>query len=531
MNHVEPYEVFDSRSQSISLTNHRFLQCFFVFFAAVFFAYWRFLPWEPKVFFADDLYALWAFYDGTFSSTIHQALTGAIFEKYRPIFQLICYVLFSVFGKSLTPYLAFNLIVQGLNAVLFFLIASKLSYQKFFVPFILTLAFASSRLALYQITQIIGPVESIALTFFLGMLYCLLRSLNTPKPNVWQYLAIAAIALSMYTHERYIVVLPWLAAVLFFSSSTDKNTTLTSRCTVVFFCIALLVSNIIIKYFILHIHFFVGTGGYNISIDYPMIMAHIHEAFFSILGFNTGPAYLIGNAMDINPFALGNDLLIYLMATIFSLSVLAINTWSMMMDKNKNQDQRFYVLGFISLIILLLLPPILTIRVEGRWEYAPFALILLSLARGYGLSTQRGSKHSIAACCWVASIAIMLVDNHIITQSFDRIYMVGWAKFGNAIKTDMIPAFSKQSSNDMLLLADPEACGTVKINRLFELYTQRKPIIYCANTQEELSALMNEHPEVLAFKYSALKFMQYNESASREKSEPLNQLNSHSDKV
>lgn len=109
--------------------------------------------------------------------------------------------------------------------------------------------------------------------------------------------------------------------------------------------------------------------------------------------------------------------------------------------------------------------------------------------------------------CVVASIAILLVDNRV-TKSFDRIYMVGWAKFGNAIRTDMIPIFAKQNANDLLLLADPEACGTVKINRLFELYLNRKPTIFCANTKQDLAILMTEHPGVLAFEYNNLKFTQ-----------------------
>ncbi len=486
--------------------NNLAIQLIFVFFVAVCVAYWQFSPWEPKVFFADDLYSLWAFYDGVFASTIQQSLSASIFDKYRPVFQLLFHFLFSVFDKKLILYLAFNLVMQGLNSVLFFLIASRLSKNKFIIPFVLTLAFASSRLALYQVTQVIGPVESVAFAFFLAMIYAVLRSLDDPSPKRWQWLAILSIALCIYTHERYVVVIPWLVFILFYSHA-NKSRTFKYRCSLALACLMVLGSNLIIKVLLLHIPFFVGTGGYNITIDIPMILTHTHEALLSLVGFNDGPAYLIGNSISINPFATGNPFFLWFMAAVFSLSFVYVNARAMMASTTSIRHILIYQLGFFSLISLLLMPPILTIRVEGRWEYAPFALILLSFASAYGLLTGI-LKKNIGVICIIASIAILIIDNRI-SQSFDRIYMVGWAKFGNAIRTDMIPPFTKQkNSNEILLLADQEACGTVKINRLFELDTNRKPIIFCAESKEDLTALKTAHPNVLAFEYNLLKFTQ-----------------------
>ena len=475
-------------------------------------AYWRFAPWEPKIIFADDLANLWSFYDGYFASTIQQALLQSFVEKYRPVFQLICYFLFSEFDKTLWMYLAFNLFMQGINCVLFFIIAEKLAKDKFVVPFFLTLAFSTSRLALYQVTQVTGSVESVALTFFLITLYAVLQSLITPSPKPWQWIALLAITFAIYTHERYIVVIPWLALILFFTGLAASK--LAGRSILVLACIAIIGSNYLIKVSLLHIPFFVGTGGSHITVNLDMIITHIQEAFFSIFGFNTGPGYLIGAPISLNPAIPGQLLLPWLMALLFSLSFLFVNTLGIFTSTKTIKNNFCYVLAGILLTSLLLIPPIFTIRVEGRWEYTPFMLILLSLAWSYGLPKQISNK-IIGIICIVASLSSILVDNAIcksfgISKWWGGVYMVAGAKFSEAVFKDIMPHFIlNQHSNKLLLLADNNSCDSVVALKFFEFYTKRKAILYCAKTENDLVQLMSQHPEALAFKYNNFLWKNY----------------------
>lgn len=487
-----------------SFINRFSIKLMFVFFVSMALTCWRFWPWEPKVFFADDLFNLWLFYDGSFFSTILQSLTASFYERYRPVFQLLFHFVYSIFDKTLGYYLALNIVLQGLNSLLFFLIATKLSRNKFFIPLILTCAFAASRLALYQVTQTIGPVESVALVFFLTMIYATLTSLDAPKPKRWHWLAIFAATFCIYTHERYIVIIPWLACILL-TSSTKKEMSFKYRCSLMLACALILSSNFLIKTLIFHSYFFAGPGGSHITVDSATIFTHIHEAFLSLFGFNEGPAYLIGNQISTNPNTVGNDFFAWLMATTFSLSFICVILSSIFNSRSLVKANLTFIFGAISLICLLLTPPIMSFRLEGRWEYVSFSIVLLMFAWAYGLPMKRISNIIIGIVCIIASLSIFYTDT-IISNSFDRIYMVGWAKFGNAIKTDMIPAFSKQHSNELLLFADKDACGTVIINRLFELHTGRKPIIHCAETKDDLAKLTLEHPGVLSFEYNNLKF-------------------------
>ena len=482
-----------------------------VFFITIAAAYWRFAPWEPKVFFADDLANLFAFYDGNFSSNFQQALLKSYVEKYRPIFQLICLFLFSTFDKQLWLYLAFNLFVQGINGTLFFSIASKLAKNKCLVPFFLTLAFATSRFALYQITQVTGPVESVALTFFLIMLYAVLRSLSDPNPSHWQWISLLAITFAVYTHERYIVVLPWLA-LIFFLSKSNKKSSAPSRYVLILTCLGIVGSNYFIKSSLLHIPFFVGTGGTHMTIDYHMITRHVHEAFFSIFGFNTGPGYLIGTTVSINPYAPGAGLFPWSMATLFSLSFFYVTICSMVFSVIPIRNNLCTLLGAIILICLLFLPPIFTIRVEGRWEYAPFAIVLLIFAWCYGLP-KRISNQTIGIVCVVASIALIFLDNAI-SNSFNANYMIGSARIGEAIRKDIISSLISFKSNELILeTPDKTCCDIVTTTRLYELYN-KKPNIYCAKTKEDLGNLMDKVPNALVFLFeykptdSSFKFIQ-----------------------
>lgn len=482
----------------ISNQYHIIIKLFIVFFVAFGVAYWRFGAWQPKNFALDDLSSLWAFYDGQFASTVHQALFGMFVEKYRPVFSLICYVVFSTFEKNVWLYMLLNMVIQAINGLLFFIIALNLSKNKFFVPFALTIAFVSSRFALYQVTQITGLVESTALLFFFVMLYAVLKSLDEGASKKWQWLAILAITFAIYTHERYIVVLPWLSFV-FLVFPTNKDVTLRYRLLLAIICLAILISNFLIKIGLLQITFFTGTGGSHISIDMSMITRHISEAFFSLLGFNKGPIYLIGKRISIK------YLFPFLMAAVFFLSFLYVNVRSMIISTNSWKSTLSYLLVGLSLICLLLIPPVLTIRLEARWEYTPFALVLLSFAWSYGLPKKHSEK-LLGALCVIASLAIIQVDTAI-SKYFDRIYMFEHARFIDTVHKDLLPPFVNQGSNQLLLLANKDVCDRVTASRFIELHTGRKPVIHCAQTKQDLMELKRRHPAVM-FEYKKDIFVQ-----------------------
>lgn len=489
------------------------IQAFFVFFISIALCYWRFAPWEPTTFYADDLTNLWSYYDGNFANTLHQTFFGSYYEKYRPVFQIVCHVLFSTFDRSLWLYLAFNLLMQGINSVLFFIIAAKLAKNSFFIPFFLTLAFCTSRLALYQVTQVTGLVESIPLAFLLIALYAVLQSMQTTTPKFWQWMALLSTNFAFYTHERYIVVVPWLA-LLFLLTSYKKPISLNYRFFMAFICIATLGLNYLVKVVFLQIPFFVGTGGTHMSIDLSNILLHIKEAYYSIVGFNHGPGYLIGITIPLNPIKHNLNVLPTLMALIFSSSLLLVNILAVYTTMEGRKKAIYFLLSGTILIALLFLPPIFTIRVEGRWEYAPFMLLLLSFAWSYGL-TKTISNTLMGIVCIIASFASIALDTHIskhfgITNWWNGIYMVYEAKISNALLRDVVPRFiDNQSSNEIIILADKSICDTLISLKYFEFYANKKALLFCAKSVPDLKTLKNQHPNALLFGYNNYLWTDY----------------------
>jgi hypothetical protein len=88
--------------------------------------YWRFVRWEPTVFYGDDLYNVLAtLKDHTFASEWQQPFTTPFYEKYRPVFELVWLALVRIFQTDLRGFLAFNFGVHLLNAMIFLSLQCK----------------------------------------------------------------------------------------------------------------------------------------------------------------------------------------------------------------------------------------------------------------------------------------------------------------------------------------------------------------------------------------------------------------------
>ena len=182
------------------------LSLLFIFLLATAAGAWRFSPWMPKVFFGDDLANLLAYKAGNFASSLSQALGSAYWYKYRPVFATIMWILYGSFGSIIWPYLLVNLLIQGLNATLVFAITRRLSRGNWLVSLAIALAVVTSRFALYQVTQVTGLVEGVALLCFLGMVYCVIRASESEGHALrWSWLAIvsARVARGLYRTLAY----------------------------------------------------------------------------------------------------------------------------------------------------------------------------------------------------------------------------------------------------------------------------------------------------------------------------------------
>ena len=112
----------------------------------------------------------------------------------------------STFGDDISLYMLTNTLVHALNSLLFFYIAFIVSKKQFVPALLAALAFCWSRFALFQLGQVFGALEALALFFFLISLLAILQSMIIPRSaSKWLWLAVIASLLCVNTLERYIL--------------------------------------------------------------------------------------------------------------------------------------------------------------------------------------------------------------------------------------------------------------------------------------------------------------------------------------
>jgi hypothetical protein len=439
----------------------------------------RFQSWMPEVFFGDDLANYIAFVDGHFPRGVFPALSTSFAEKYRPVFVLLESSLFSRFGDEIAPYLVFNILIHGFNSALVFVIAQRLSSNNWLISVSIMLTIATSRFALYQVTQVTGLLEGLGLSLFLATFYFTINAIDRTAKK-WGWLAISAAFLLINTHERYIAVALWLAITFVFFERT-KNRSQLNLIALISACIGIVIFNFLFKKLFLEQKFFVGTGGSNINFDYLRTATHVWEAFLSVFGFNHGPDYLIGaSALSLDWFP------------IWPLAALFIAFWCFFIFRSirfqlqlPKDEFTFRILRnaqipllIVVLLGLVVLPPAMTIRMEQRWLLVPLILVLFTLAWAASSLRQR-NRFAFFALASVVGPSIIITDT-IYAQSFDKIFFVSSGKFASATKRDLTIDKSHDAT-PIVLLASAENCDWILQNGdFFRVYgsTKRKTNCY-----------------------------------------------------
>lgn len=468
-------------------------------------ASWRFRPWMPSVFFGDDLDNLLAFRAGAFASTWWQALTGVYVDKYRPVFAAVLKLEFTGFGDRIGGYLAVNLLLHALSGTLLFQAARLLAGSRM-VAALLALAFVASRLALYQVTQVTGVLEGLGTVWFLAMLVSLLRASADPHMAWrWSLVAVAAAFLAVHTHERYIVVLPWLA-LAFLVLSGLRRLPEWRKAVLVALCAATAAFNVLYKLAVAHGAFLVGTGGTHIAFEPLRIIRHAGEALLSVFGFNTGPSYLVGAAWRSLPWCIGWLLPGILVLGLIALLVLAARTTtSSPPDPAYTQHAHpEWAWLLAALAVLVLVPPLATIRLEQRWLLQPFALLLLLLAWAAGRARLRVGGAGIATLVATVAGASIALDL-LLSAHFGQIFFVYSGRVAALVERDIASRPSGTAGPVALLLPQEHCDWTLRQGRFFEVYGGQARTVRCfASLSEANDAGLGDNTRLYAISGTGL---------------------------
>ena len=197
-----------------------FLFCSFC--ALMIFAFYVNRNIHIKALYMDDLYLFSFFREQdffTFSFPIGEAV------RFRPVYWALSYIEMVFVGNDPNRYWYFNVVLNGLLACFLCYFSWVVSKGKKIVSFSLGIIFLSAHFAYYQIAQALGILETLALGFSLITLYFLYLQLNEEKHFVRNLvLSHLFFFLLVFTHERYIALLPLFYVPLFFRRRVGKNT-------------------------------------------------------------------------------------------------------------------------------------------------------------------------------------------------------------------------------------------------------------------------------------------------------------------
>ena len=201
------------------------LSLFCSFCALMIFAFYVNRHIHIKALYMDDLY-LFSFFREQDFFTFSFPIGNAV--RFRPVYWALSYIEMVFVGNDPNRYWYFNVALNSLLACFLFYFSWVVSKGKKLIPLFLSVVFLSAHFAYYQIAQALGILETLALGFSLLTLYFLYQELNEEK-HFLRNLVFSHLFffLLIFTHERYIALLPLFYVPLLFRGRAGKAKILT----------------------------------------------------------------------------------------------------------------------------------------------------------------------------------------------------------------------------------------------------------------------------------------------------------------
>lgn len=449
----------------------------------------------------DDLY-MWSFY-GEQSFLEYVFPIGSI--RYRPVYWFVAWVELGIIQGNITWIVPINILVAAGIAYYLYFLAKKFSGSEILAIF-LSILFLSSRFAYYNIGQMLGLMESMCIALCLGIAHFLYRYLNGEKKTDY-YIALTFYFLICFTHERYMVLLPVFLLVLLFQKNKD----------LIMYAGAVLVFGFvqIVRVLTIGTVLPAGTGKTQVAETFTLmgfVKSLISEILY-LFGINAGPEHLNGLPWESMPGVI--KYMVYLSGII---ALLLIIYYAMCLVAVKRHTQLFRrslhgALLFILMIGASLVSSAVTIRVEMRWVYSGYALMLLLISHMYALFIKYMNMrlHAItpdremSILLWVPRVIIILwgiclLPMEIITyQNFDKIYLFPNQKRYNSLADETYGKYKDDLYyKDVYIVGDSYEMSELAKDTFFKVYDKNKKgiVIKHINSIKEIG-LIDDHILVL----------------------------------
>lgn len=339
------------------------------------FAFWVNRNMEIHGLYMDDLY-LWSCYG-------EQSFLEYVFPmgstRFRFLYYLAAWLQLAIVGSHVEWFVPINILLNIGTAFTIYQMAKHFS-RSVVVSAGVGIAFLASRMAYYQIGQVYGLMETMALWIAIGILYLLCGYLNEKdgKEKRRFYCALALYFGVCFVHERYMVLFPLFYLVLLCQRPHKKQ----------FWIMPAAVFALVqaIRFVTIGGLSPAGTGGTDVADTFSVAEAvkYALSQVAYLFGINAGPEHLNGQNFREAPFFV---VLLLLIADIMLLGMVAAFIVWLFRHRKNCRLQLWTSLLFLCFIGGCIASSSVTIRVEMRWVYVSYAAALLYLSWLYGVVT------------------------------------------------------------------------------------------------------------------------------------------------
>lgn len=330
---------------------------------------------QIKGLYMDDLY-FWSCYG-------EQGFLQYVFPigstRFRFLYYLAAWLEMAVVGNHVNWFVPFNILMNAFVSWSLYFMGRRLSRSKA-VGFLCGFMYLASRMAYYQVGQVLGLMETMALWMAIGFLWYLYRYLNEKDSRKCIYLSCVLYFGVCFVHERYMVLFPLL---LFALAVKRSKKPLEWGMSIGSFLLVQGIRAVTIGSVLP-----AGTGGTQVADTFSLgqtIRYALSQAAY-VFGINAGPQHLNGLPWSASPLYIK---LLVLLAD-GAVAVLVICFLVRLIREKRAARGRMLCSSalFLMFIGACIACSSVTIRVEMRWVYVSFTAALLFLAYMYGELTR-----------------------------------------------------------------------------------------------------------------------------------------------
>lgn len=335
---------------------------------------------EIKGLYMDDLY-LWSCYG---EQTFRQFVFPLGSTRFRFVYYLAAWLELMVTGSHIGWFVPINILLNTCIAYTVYRFGKRLSGGRWMIGLMTGVLYLLSRMSYYQISQVYGLMESLALWAAIGIFFCLYCYVTEEKDRKAYVIGAMILYFSVcFIHERYMALLPLFYAA--FLMKKEKRPALWLGITAAFLAVQA------VRFFTIGSLSPAGTGGTNVADTFSIsgaLFFAISQVLY-IFGINAGPDHLSGLSWGNSPawvhiFVGLSDIFLLLMTILFLISVVK--------DRKRIKERLSVLVLFLLFLALCIGSSSVTIRVETRWIYVSMTAAWLLAAYMCGEAAPKKQK-------------------------------------------------------------------------------------------------------------------------------------------